>query len=98
MVRRAMRVVVAGAVSLAVLSLPGCAQDDQELADLGPGEQPAGVRASVSRAGFRGPGCRASRASRRNVLPGADRPGVGLGFGHRWARQSPIPRVPEDPG
>ena len=37
MVRRAMRVVVAGAVSLAVLSLPGCAQDDQELADLGPG-------------------------------------------------------------
>ena len=48
----------------------------------------------VSRAEFRGPGCRASQASRRTVLPDADRPGVGLDLGHPWARQSPDPTDP----
>ena len=46
MVRRAMRVVVAGAVSLAVLSLPRCAQDDQELADLRQSASPDARRAA----------------------------------------------------
>ena len=38
----------------------------------------------------------ASRESRRNVLPGADRPGFGWtsDLGHRRARQSQIPLVP----
>ena len=50
MVRHAVRVVVAVALSLAVLSLPGCAQDDQELADLDLEEQalPAFARQALN--------------------------------------------------